>query len=48
MSTALTTLSSPKGKPLTLIGDAKVSPNSVYPRVEPPRGDELGPVLEIR
>ncbi|MFD6451268.1 hypothetical protein ACWFRF_25270 [Nocardia sp. NPDC055165] len=31
MSTAITTLTSPKGRPLTLIGDAKVSPNSVYP-----------------
>ncbi|MFD6400256.1 trypsin-like serine peptidase [Nocardia sp. NPDC060249] len=47
MSTAITTLTSPKGQPLTLIGDAKLSPNSVCPRIEPPRGDELGPVLEM-
>lgn len=47
MSTAMTTLTSPKGKPLTLVGDARVSPNSVYPRVEPPYGDELGSVLEM-
>ncbi|WP_328712237.1 hypothetical protein [Nocardia salmonicida] len=47
MSTAMTTLTSPKGQPLTLVGDAKFSPNSVYPRVEPPYGDELGPVLEM-
>ncbi|MFD3429171.1 hypothetical protein [Nocardia fluminea] len=29
MSTAVTTLTSPEGRPLTLIGDAKLSPNSM-------------------
>jgi V8-like Glu-specific endopeptidase len=40
-------LQAPKGQPLTRLREAKFVKNSVYPRVAPPAGEELEPVLEL-